>query len=59
MFYDYFVCVICKGGCLFYYIGVLNKLISGCDVLCEVVKCLEKVGFKVELVLDGVLVVKC
>lgn len=59
VFYDQFVWVICKGGCMFYYIGVFNRFISGCDVLCEVVKCLEKVGFKVEFVLDGVLVIKC
>jgi len=58
VFYDQLARVLRKGGRLFHYTGAPNRLTSGRDVPREVVKRLEKAGFKAEPVLDGVLGVK-
>jgi len=58
VFYDHLSRVIRKGGRLFHYTGAPNKLTSGRDVPREVIKRLEKAGFKAELALDGVLATK-
>lgn len=58
VFYDQLSRVIRKGGRLFHYTGAPNKLTSGRDVPREVIKRLEKAGFKAELALDGVLATK-
>lgn len=57
-FYDHLSRVIRKGGRLFHYTGAPNKLTSGRDVPREVMKRLEKAGFKAELAMDGVLAMK-
>ncbi|KRE86836.1 methyltransferase [Rhodanobacter sp. Soil772] len=54
-FYDQLARVLRRGGRLFHYTGSPNKLTSGRDVPREVVKRLEKAGFKAQLALDGVL----
>jgi uncharacterized protein len=53
-FYDQLARVLRPGGRLFHYTGSPNKLTSGRDVPGEVARRLEKAGFKVERVLDGV-----
>lgn len=58
VFYDHLARVIRKGGRLFHYTGAPNRLTSGRDVPREVMKRLEKAGFRAELALDGVLAVK-
>ena len=58
VFYDQLARVIRTGGKLFHYTGAPNKLTSGRDVPREVLKRLEKAGFKAELALDGVLAVR-
>lgn len=55
VFYDQLARVLRSGGRLFHYTGSPNKLTSGRDVPREVAKRLEKVGFKTQLALDGVL----
>jgi predicted methyltransferase len=57
-FYDQLARVLRRGGRLFHYTGSPNKLTSGRDVPNEVVKRLEKAGFKAQLALDGVLATK-
>lgn len=54
-FYDQLARVLRKGGRLFHYTGSPNKLTSGRDVPREVLKRLEKAGFKAQLALDGVM----
>ncbi len=54
-FYDQLARVLRRGGRLFHYTGSPNKLTSGRDVPREVLKRLEKAGFKAERALDGVL----
>lgn len=58
VFYDQLSRVLRRGGRLFHYTGMPNALTSGRDVPREVMKRLEKAGFKAELALDGVLGVK-
>jgi len=58
VFYGHLARVIRKGGRLFHYTGAPNRLTSGRDVPREVMKRLEKAGFRAELALDGVLAVK-
>lgn len=58
VFYDQLARVLRRGGRLFHYTGSPNALTSGRDVPREVMKRLEKAGFKAELALDGVLGVK-
>ena len=58
VFYDQLARVLKRGGRLFHYTGSPNKLTSGRDVPREVAKRLEKVGFRTELALDGVLAVR-
>jgi uncharacterized protein len=58
VFYDQLARVLRRGGRMFHYTGSPNTLTSGRDVPREVAKRLEKVGFKVELALDGVLGVR-
>ncbi|GAB3383984.1 class I SAM-dependent methyltransferase [Lysobacter fragariae] len=55
VFYDQLARVLRRGGRLFHYTGSPNKLTSGRDVPREVLKRLEKSGFKAQLALDGVL----
>ena len=43
-----------RGGRLFHYTGMPNRLTSGRDVPREVVKRLEKAGFRAAPALDGV-----
>jgi predicted methyltransferase len=57
-FYDQLARVLRRGGRLFHYTGSPNKLTSGRDVPNEVLKRLEKAGFKANLALDGVLATK-
>lgn len=54
-FYEQLARVLRKGGRLFHYTGSPNKLTSGRDVPREVARRLERVGFKAQLALDGVL----
>ena len=54
VFYDHLARVLRRGGKLFHYTGMPNKLTSGRDVPGEVVKRLEKAGFKAQRALDGV-----
>lgn len=54
-FYDQVARVLRRGGRLFHYTGSPNRLTSGRDVPREVMKRLEKAGFKAQLALDGVL----
>ncbi|MGJ4728313.1 class I SAM-dependent methyltransferase [Luteimonas sp. SDU101] len=54
-FYDQLARVLRRGGMLFHYTGMPNKLTSGRDVPREVSKRLEKAGFRTRLALDGVL----
>ena len=54
-FYDQLARVLRRGGRLFHYTGSPNKLTSDRDVPREVMKRLEKAGFKAQLALDGVL----
>ena len=58
VFYDQLARVLKRGGRLFHYTGMPNKLTSGRDVPREVAKRLEKAGFRAELALDGVLAVR-
>jgi predicted methyltransferase len=57
-FYEQLARVLRRGGRLFHYTGSPNKLTSGRDVPNEVLKRLEKAGFKAQLALDGVLATK-
>ncbi|MCM2336615.1 MAG: hypothetical protein NDI66_07520, partial [Pseudomonas sp.] len=54
-FYDQLARVLRRGGRLFHYTGSPNRLTSGRDVPREVLKRLEKAGFRAQLALDGVL----
>lgn len=54
-FYDQLARVLRRGGRLFHYTGTPNALTSGRDVPGEVLKRLQKSGFKAERALDGVL----
>ena len=54
-FYEQLARVLRRGGRLFHYTGSPNKLTSGRDVPREVLKRLEKAGFRAQLALDGVL----
>jgi len=54
-FYDQLARVMRRGGRLFHYTGTPNTLTSGRDVPGEVLKRLQKSGFKAERALDGVL----
>ncbi len=54
-FYDQLARVLRRGGRLFHYTGTPNTLTSGRDVPGEVLKRLQKSGFKAERALDGVL----
>ena len=54
-FYDQLARVMRRGGRLFHYTGTPNSLTSGRDVPGEVLKRLQKSGFKAERALDGVL----
>jgi predicted methyltransferase len=56
--YDQLARVLKRRGKLFHYTGAPNKLTSGRDVPCEVVKRLQRAGFVAELNGDGVLGVK-
>ena len=55
VFYDQLARVMRRGGRLFHYTGTPNTLTSGRDVPGEVLKRLQKSGFKAERALDGVL----
>ncbi len=55
IFYDQLARVLRRGGRLFHYTGTPNTLTSGRDVPGEVLKRLQKSGFKAERALDGVL----
>ena len=55
VFYDQLARVLRKGGKLFHYTGMPNRLTSGRDVPREVSRRLEKAGFQARLALDGVL----
>ncbi len=55
VFYDQLARVLRRGGRLFHYTGTPNALTSGRDVPGEVLKRLQKSGFKAERALDGVL----
>ena len=57
-FYDHLARVLRRGGRLFHYTGIPNKLTSGRDVPREVAKRLQIAGFKTELALDGVLAIR-
>jgi hypothetical protein len=57
-FYDQLARVLRRGGRLFHYTGTPNTLTSGRDVPGEVLKRLQKSGFKAERALDGVLAVR-
>ncbi len=57
-FYDGLARVIRRGGRLFHYTGMPNRLTSGRDVPREVARRLERAGFRAEPVLDGVLAVR-
>lgn len=54
VFYDHLARVLRRGGRLFHYTGMPNRLTSGRDVPREVTRRLEKAGFKAEPILDGV-----
>ena len=54
-FYDQLARVLRRGGHLFHYTGMPNRLTSGRDVPREVCKRLEKSGFDAQPALDGVL----
>ena len=54
-FYDQLARVLRRGGRLFHYTGMPNRLTSGRDVPREVAKRLETAGFSAKLALDGVL----
>ena len=54
-FYDQLARVMRRGGRLFHYTGTPNTLTSGRDVPGEVLKRLQKSGFRAERALDGVL----
>ncbi len=58
VFYDQLARVMRRGGRLFHYTGTPNTLTSGRDVPGEVLKRLQKSGFKAERALDGVLAAK-
>ena len=53
-FYDQLARVLRRGGTLFHYTGSPNKLTTGRDVPGEVLKRLEKAGFRAQRSLDGV-----
>ena len=55
VFYEQLARVLVRGGRLFHYTGSPNKLTSGRNVPREVMKRLDKAGFRAELALDGVL----
>ena len=57
-FYDQLARVARRGGALFHYTGSPNKLTSGRDVPGEVLKRLEKAGFRAQRALDGVMAVR-
>lgn len=57
-FYDQLARVLRRGGRLFHYTGTPNTLTSARDVPGEVLKRLQKSGFKAERALDGVLATK-
>jgi uncharacterized protein len=57
-FYDQLARVMRRGGRLFHYTGTPNTLTSGRDVPGEVLKRLQKSGFRAERALDGVLAVR-
>ena len=54
-FYGQLARVLRRGGRLFHYTGMPNRLTSGRDVPREVSRRLEKAGFQARLALDGVL----
>ncbi|TYT26159.1 SAM-dependent methyltransferase [Luteimonas viscosa] len=54
-FYDQLARVLRRGGRLFHYTGMPNRLTSGRDVPREVSRRLEKAGFQARLALDGAL----
>ena len=54
-FYAQLARVLRRGGHLFHYTGMPNRLTSGRDVPREVCKRLEKAGFSAQPALDGVL----
>lgn len=54
-FYDALARVITRGGLLFHYTGTPNKLTSGRDVPQEVMRRLQKAGFKARIEGDGIL----
>ena len=58
VFHDQLARVLKRGARLFHYTGSPNKLSSGRDVPREVLRRLEKAGFRAELALDGVLGVR-
>jgi len=57
-FYGQLARVLRRGGRLFHYTGSPNRLTSGRDVPREVVRRLDKAGFRAEPALDGVLAVR-
>lgn len=57
VFYDQLARVLRRKGRLFHYTGTPNKLTSGRDVPREVAKRLQKSGFRVELIGDGLLAI--
>lgn len=57
-FYDHLARVLKRKGVLFHYTGTPNKLTSGRDVPNEVVKRLQRAGFRAHLRGDGVLGMK-
>ncbi|MEO8716752.1 MAG: MnmC family methyltransferase [Burkholderiales bacterium] len=57
-FYDQLARVLKRRGKIFHYSGTPNKLTSGRDVPREVAKRLQRAGFHVQLMGDGVLAVK-
>ena len=58
VFYDQLARVLRRGARLFHYTGTPNTLTSGRDVPGEVIRRLERAGFKAERALDGVLGVR-
>ena len=57
-FYRGLARVLRRGGRLFHYVGSPNRLTSGRDVPGEVLRRLERAGFRAERALDGVLAVR-
>lgn len=57
-FYDQLARVLRPGGRLFHYTGMPNRLTSGRDLPREVIRRLERAGFRAQPALDGVLAVR-